>query len=118
MTPGYGFIFFTAHPPHQGNARSEYEGASRNVMTEANAQESGDSERFETLLNPSEHREITMKDKNEKEIIGYYTEDGDIYCVDCINKNIKIMNEIDKAIRAEDLEESLLFCEGCEKEIK
>ncbi len=54
----------------------------------------------------------------KKEVIGYYTEDGDIYCVDCINKNIKIMKDIDKAITAEDLEESLLFCEGCEKEIK
>jgi hypothetical protein len=67
---------------------------------------------------PLEHREITMIDKNKKEVIGYYTGDGDIYCVDCINKNIKIMKDIDKAITAEDLEESLLFCERCEKEIK
>lgn len=57
-------------------------------------------------------------DTKKKGIIGYYTADGDIYCVDCINKNIEIMREIDKAITAEDLEKDLLFCEGCEKEIK
>jgi len=57
-------------------------------------------------------------DKKEDEIIGYYTEDGNIYCVDCIKKNIKIMNEIDRAITAEDYDGSLLFCEGCQKEIK
>ena len=54
----------------------------------------------------------------EKEIIGYYTEDGNIYCVDCINKNIPILKEIDKAITAEDSGDTLLFCEGCEKEIR
>ena len=57
-------------------------------------------------------------DTKGKGIIGYYTADGDIYCVDCINKNIEIMKEIDRAITAEDLEKVLLFCEGCEKEIK
>jgi len=41
-----------------------------------------------------------------------------MHCVDCINKNIKIMEEIDKAITAEDSGDTLLFCEGCEKEIK
>ncbi len=59
-----------------------------------------------------------MKDKNKKEIIGYYTEDGEIYCVDCINKNARIMKEIDKAVTAEDPDDTLLFCEGCDKEIK
>jgi hypothetical protein len=59
-----------------------------------------------------------MTDRKKEEIIGYYTEDGNIYCVECINKNIRVMNEIDKAITTEDLEESLLVCEGCEKEIK
>ena len=57
-------------------------------------------------------------DTKGKGIIGYYTADGDIYCVDCINKNIEIMKETDQAITAEDLEKALLFCEGCEKEIK
>jgi len=56
--------------------------------------------------------------KEKAAVIGYYTEDGEIYCVDCINKNIKIMEEIDKAITAEDSGDTLLFCEGCEKEIK
>jgi hypothetical protein len=57
-------------------------------------------------------------EKKEKEIIGYYTEDGNIYCVNCIDKNSRIMKEIDKAITDEDSEDTLLFCEGCEKEIR
>ena len=56
-------------------------------------------------------------DTREKGIIGYYTADGDIYCVDCINKEFGIMKEIDKAITAEDSEDTGLFCEGCEKKI-
>jgi uncharacterized Zn ribbon protein len=59
-----------------------------------------------------------MSDQKKEEIIGYYTEDGDIYCVECINKNIRVMNEMDRAITVEDSEGTLLFCEGCEKEIK
>ena len=54
----------------------------------------------------------------KKEIIGYYTEDGNIYCIECINKNREIMEKIEKAITTEDSEENLHFCEGCEKEIK
>jgi len=57
-------------------------------------------------------------EKKKEEIIGYYAEDGNIYCVECINKNIRVMNEIDRAITAEDTEGTLLFCEGCEKEIR
>jgi hypothetical protein len=52
------------------------------------------------------------------EVVGYYTEDGDIYCVECINKDSGIMKKIDQAITAEDSEESVYFCDGCEKEIK
>jgi len=59
-----------------------------------------------------------MVEKKEKEIIGYYTEDGNIYCVECMNKDSEIMKKIEKAITEEDLEEGLYFCEGCEKEIK
>ena len=55
---------------------------------------------------------------NKKKAIGYYTEDGNIYCVDCINKNVRIMKEIDMAITAKDPGDTVLFCEGCEKEIK
>ena len=54
----------------------------------------------------------------KKKVIGYYTEDGNIYCVDCINKNMRIMKEIDTAITAKDPGDAVLFCEGCEKEIK
>ncbi len=59
-----------------------------------------------------------MVEEKEKEIIGYYTEDGNIYCVECINKDNEIMKIIEKAITEEDSEEGLYFCEGCEKEIK
>ncbi|OGQ08338.1 MAG: hypothetical protein A2026_20270 [Deltaproteobacteria bacterium RBG_19FT_COMBO_46_12] len=59
-----------------------------------------------------------MVEEKEKEIIGYYTEDGNIYCVECINKDNEIMIKIEKAITEEDSEEGLYFCEGCEKEIK
>jgi hypothetical protein len=54
----------------------------------------------------------------KKEAVGYYTEDGNIYCVECINKDSVIMEIIEQAITAEDSEESLFFCNGCEKEIK
>jgi hypothetical protein len=54
----------------------------------------------------------------KKEIVGYHIEDGSIYCVECINKDREIMEKIEKAITAEDSEESLYFCEGCEKQIK
>jgi len=54
----------------------------------------------------------------KEEVVGYYTEDGNIYCVECINKNSEMMKRIEQAITAEDSEESVYFCEGCEKEIK
>jgi hypothetical protein len=59
-----------------------------------------------------------MVDEKEKEIIGYYTDDGNIYCGECINKDNEIMKKIEKAITEGDSEEGLYFCEGCEKEIK
>ncbi len=55
----------------------------------------------------------------KKEIIGYYTDDGNIYCVDCILKTQEqIRREIEKATNAEDTEEELYFCDGCKEEIK
>jgi hypothetical protein len=54
----------------------------------------------------------------KKEVVGYYTEEGSIYCVECINKNAEIMKEIDAAITTEDSEDTQLFCEGCEKKNK
>ena len=59
-----------------------------------------------------------MADRKKEEIIGYYAEDGNIYCIECINKNTRVMNKIDRAITTENSEGTLLFCEGCEKEIK
>ncbi len=54
----------------------------------------------------------------KKDVIGYYTEDGNIYCVECINKDIEMMKKIDEAITAQDSGESVYFCDGCDKEIK
>ena len=54
----------------------------------------------------------------KKEIIGYYTEDGNIYCIECINKNREIMEKIERAITADDTDEGELFCDECNKEIK
>ena len=59
-----------------------------------------------------------MAEKKEKEIIGYYTDDRNIYCVECINKDNEMMKKIEQAITSEDSEETLYFCEGCKKEIK
>jgi hypothetical protein len=56
--------------------------------------------------------------EKEEAAVGYYTEDGDIYCVECINKDREIMKKIEQAITAEDSEENLYFCDGCKKEIK
>jgi len=58
-----------------------------------------------------------MADK--KEIIGYLTDDRNIYCTECILKNQELMKEkIEKAITADDTEEGELFCDECNKEIK
>lgn len=54
----------------------------------------------------------------KREIIGYYTDDGNIYCVDCINKDIEIIKEINRAITSDDLEENPYVCDGCKGEIK
>jgi hypothetical protein len=54
----------------------------------------------------------------KKAVIGYYTEDGNIYCVECINKNIEVMKKIDHAISADDSEETLYVCDACKEEIK
>ncbi len=60
-----------------------------------------------------------MADKKENEIIGYYTDEKSIYCVDCILKNQETMKRnIEKAITADDAGEALIFCDGCKKEIK
>lgn len=54
----------------------------------------------------------------KKEVVGYTTEDGNIYCVECINKDREIIKKIEQAITAEDSEETVYLCEGCEREIK
>jgi hypothetical protein len=55
---------------------------------------------------------------DEKEIIGYFTDDRNIYCVECINKNREIMETIARAITTDDTDKGELFCDECNKEIK
>ena len=38
-----------------------------------------------------------MVDEKEKEIIGYFTDDRSIYCVECINKDNEIMKFCSKS---------------------
>jgi hypothetical protein len=59
-----------------------------------------------------------MVEGKKKEIIGYFTDDRNIYCIECINKNREIMEKIEKAITADDTDEGELFCDECNKEIK
>jgi hypothetical protein len=40
----------------------------------------------------------------KKEGTGYYTEDRNIYFLECIDKKIEILNEVDHAITAKDSE--------------
>ena len=54
----------------------------------------------------------------KKETVGYYTDDGNIYCVVCVNDNREIMERIEKAITADETDEGELFCDGCNNEIK
>jgi hypothetical protein len=54
----------------------------------------------------------------KKEVVGYATEDGNIYCVECINKDREMMGKIEKAITADDSEEDVYFCDLCENQIK
>ena len=54
----------------------------------------------------------------KKEVVGYYTGDGHIYCVECINKDKEIMEKMGKAITAKDSKKNLYFCDLCEKRIK
>jgi Zn ribbon nucleic-acid-binding protein len=57
---------------------------------------------------------MTEKEK----VVGYTTDDGNIYCVECIHKDREIMKKIEQAITQEDSEEGVYFCAGCEKEIR
>ena len=57
--------------------------------------------------------------ESKGEIIGYETEDGNIYCMECIRKNYEQMKElIEDAITADDLGEKKFVCEGCKEEVK
>ena len=51
-------------------------------------------------------------------IIGYYTEDENIYCTECIRKNIEVMKRVAQVILAEGPEEGIYYCDGCGKEVR
>lgn len=53
-----------------------------------------------------------------KQVVGYYTEDGNIYCAECIYQDIEILNKIDRAITAEDSEENLYICDERKEKVK
>ncbi len=59
-----------------------------------------------------------MGEPKKNEIIGYYTEDENIYCTECIYKNIEIMKKVEQVIASEGTEEGLYYCDGCGKEIR
>jgi len=58
-----------------------------------------------------------MVDEKKNEIIGYFTDDRNIYCVECINKNSEIMEKIERAITTDEADEGELFCDDCKKVI-
>jgi hypothetical protein len=73
----------------------------------------------EEVCDPQGREVRVMASKNKKEIIGYETEDGNIYCVECIRKNYEQMKEqIENAITADDLGEKEYVCDGCKEEFK
>jgi hypothetical protein len=60
-----------------------------------------------------------MVEEKEKEIIGYFTDDRNIYCVDCILKAQEIMKKnIEEAITSDDAGQTLIFCDDCKKAIR
>ena len=54
----------------------------------------------------------------KKEVVVYHTGDKHIYCIECINNGKEIMEKLERAITAKDLEENLFFCDLCEKRIE
>jgi hypothetical protein len=47
----------------------------------------------------------------KKEVVGYYTGDRNIYCVECINNNREIMEKVERAITTDDIDEGrALLC--------
>jgi len=58
-------------------------------------------------------------EKKEQEIVGYFTDDRSIYCVDCILKDQELMKKkIEGAMTADDTDGGELFGDECNKEIK
>jgi cell fate regulator YaaT (PSP1 superfamily) len=57
--------------------------------------------------------------QDKEKIIGYYADDGSIYCVECIKKTHDAMKmEIEDAITGEESQENCYVCGGCHKELK
>ena len=58
-----------------------------------------------------------MRDPENGEVIGYYTEDENIYCTECIRKNSEVMKKVEQAITA-DGSDCVYRCDGCGKEMR
>ncbi len=60
-----------------------------------------------------------MAQEKEKEIVGYYTDEKNIYCVECILKDHETMKKnLEKAITSNDAGQELIFCDACQKRIE
>jgi hypothetical protein len=56
--------------------------------------------------------------KRINEVIGYQTEDGKVYCMECVRKNYDLLKgRIEGAIIGNEFEENRYVCAGCQEEI-
>jgi len=54
----------------------------------------------------------------KKEVIGYYTEDGNIYCIEFIYRNIEILNKLIVLLQRRIQKKTYIFCDECGEKIK
>ncbi len=59
----------------------------------------------------------TMGEPDKEEVIGYFTEDENIYCTECTRKSIEVMKKVAQAITA-DGSDRVYRCDGCGKEMR
>ncbi len=56
--------------------------------------------------------------KRINEVIGYQTEDGRIYCMECVRKNYELLKgRIEGTMIGNEFEENRYVCAGCQEEI-
>ena len=56
-----------------------------------------------------------MVEKKEKEIIGYYTDDRNIYCVECINKDSEMMKKLNRLLQLKIQKKVYIFAKDVRK---